>query len=95
MKPFLDIYEKNQREERDRMNFHAYMTGVYVRDAIGACFSKNGKFPDKPYDLRSQEEKASAISPEEYARRMILMQKYQDKERKLQEKFGGGEMNGR
>ena len=95
MKPFLDIYEQNQREERDRMNFHAYMTGIYVRDAIGTCFSKNGKYPDKPYDLRSQEEKASAISPEEYARRMILMQEYQDKERKLQEKFGGGEMNGR
>lgn len=95
MKPFLDVYEQNQREERDRLNFHAYMTGIYIRDAISACFSKNGKYPDKPYDLRSQEEKASAISPEEYARRMILMKEYQDKERKLQEKFGGGEMNGR
>ena len=71
------------------------MTGIYVRDAIGACFSKNGKFPDRPYDLRSEEEKAAAISPEEYARRLILMQEYHDKERKLKEKFGGGEINGR
>lgn len=71
------------------------MTGIYVRDAIGACFSKNGRFPDQPYDLRSQEEKAAAISPEEYARRMILMQEYKDKERKLQNKtYGGGDVSG-
>lgn len=94
MKPFLDKYEAKQREERDLLNFHAYMTGAYVRDAISACFSKSGKYPAAPYDLRSEEEKHDAISPEEYARRKILMQEYYDKERKLQAAFGGGEMNG-
>lgn len=86
MKPFLEAFEQKQREERDRVNFHAYMVGVYVRDAIAACFGKNQKYPEMPYDLRTQGEKDAAITPEEYARRLILMNEYNDKERKLTER---------
>lgn len=86
MKPFLDMFEQKKCEERDQLNFHAYMTGVYVRDAIGACFNKNGKYPEMPYDLRSQKEKTASITPEEYARRLILMNEYNDKERKRAER---------
>lgn len=88
MKPFLDLFEQKQREDRDRLNFHAYMTGVYVRDAISACFGKNSKYPSTPYDLRSQEEIDASISPEEYNRRLILMNEYNDKERKRMERGG-------
>jgi len=56
MKPFLKQYDNMTKNQRDMINFQAYMTGIYVQRAIASCFDKNSVYPTEPLDIRSQEE---------------------------------------
>lgn len=54
------------------MNREAWLHGLYVRAAIGACFSKQGKYPKKPYDFQSPNEgEEDASNPYEQFREQI------------------------
>lgn len=95
MKPFFKAFEQSQREERDRMNNSAYLTGVYVRDAVVSCLVKNAKYPDKPRDLRTPEEIAEWQMSDEYVEQQRLIQKWNNMENERNARHhGGGEMNG-
>lgn len=95
MKPFFKTFEQSQREERDRMNSSAYLTGVYVRDAIASCLAKNARYPEKPRDLRTPEEIAEWQMSDEYVEQQRLIQKWNNMENERKAQYpGGGEMNG-
>ena len=50
IKPFVKAFNDKKEEERATINYTAWLNGIYVSKAIGACFSKNFKYPDKPIE---------------------------------------------
>ena len=52
IKPFAKVFKDKKEEEREIINYTAWLNGIYIRDAIGSCLSKNGHYPDKPLDLK-------------------------------------------
>lgn len=47
-KRYRVFYEKKFEESRKRLDESSWMDGIYVAHAIGATFSKNGKYPKAP-----------------------------------------------
>lgn len=43
---------------RDNINFAAWLTGVYVTNAIGACFGKNHRYPNEPISFETADAEA-------------------------------------
>lgn len=39
--------------EFEKMNYHSWLVGLYVYNAIGSAFNKNTKYPKKPLELKS------------------------------------------
>lgn len=58
-KRYRKFYERKLEESRKRLDEQSWMDGIYVAHAIGATFSKNGKYPKKPqlvkFDGKSNE----------------------------------------
>ena len=48
---FRKADEMTQKAKREKDKFNAWLTGLYVQEAIASCFSKDGKYPDKPHDI--------------------------------------------
>ena len=51
LEPFQTAAEMDQKAMQNRVNFTAWVNGLYVTHAVAACFSKNSKYPSKPIDL--------------------------------------------
>ena len=51
LKPFRKAYKQRKDEEIATTNYSAWLQGLYVANAIGACFSKNGKYMSQPIDM--------------------------------------------
>jgi len=51
-KRYRIFYEKKLEESRKRLDEQSWMDGIYVTHAIGATFSKNGKYPKQPEIVR-------------------------------------------
>ena len=60
----MKLYEEKYKRDVDRMDQDAWLSGLYVSRAIASCFSKNAKYPKKPYTYKeaqqSLEESVSA-----------------------------------
>lgn len=59
---YQDAYIEQKKQEIQLLDAAAYYQGMYVQQAIAACFSKSVKYPNKPYSLV---EKEKTLTPEE------------------------------
>jgi len=50
------FYEKRLEEQYRREDEEAWLNGQYVAIAVGSCFSKRAKYPNKPYTIIHEEE---------------------------------------
>lgn len=88
LKPFVEAYEQKLHEERDSVNQQAYLIGAYVQYAIASCFSKEAKYPDKPFDIKDNkeiEEWKSSDAYKEQERLIVECRIKQDERRKRKE----------
>lgn len=51
---YRKAYKLRVKNKRDENNFNAWLQGQYMLDAIAACFTKSGKYPEKPYEFESK-----------------------------------------
>ena len=51
IKPFAKVFKNKKEEEREIINYTAWLNGIYVSRAIGSCFSKENHYPQSPIDL--------------------------------------------
>lgn len=56
LKPFFEAEKIKQEEKYRHANYIAWLTGLYMTHAIAACFSKNKKYPEKPFESMKQEQ---------------------------------------
>ena len=54
---YADAYNEKQKE-KDYLN---WQLGQYIQCAIGSCFEKNCKYPDKPMFYAREEEKPKTV----------------------------------
>lgn len=47
--------------ERNQQNFSAWLNGLYICNAIAACFSKSARYMDKPISFEPQEEEEQPV----------------------------------
>lgn len=54
-----------------KVNFTAWINGVYIQSAIASVLSKEARFPQKPFEIFSEEtsEEQKLIDNEEYIRK--------------------------
>lgn len=48
---YRKAYEIKQKSENELNNFNAWLQGRYFAEAIASCFSKDYKYPEKPFEL--------------------------------------------
>lgn len=58
MYAYQDAYIEKKKQELKMLDISAYYNGMYTLQAIASCFSKNTKYPEKPYSIQKQEEKS-------------------------------------
>jgi hypothetical protein len=51
LEPFFEADKIRYKQEQEMLNLTAWLNGLYVTHAIGACFSKNSKYPPQPIDM--------------------------------------------
>lgn len=51
MERYLPFYRERVNAKWDDLTNAGWANGLYVARAVGACFSKKGKYPDKPMPL--------------------------------------------
>ena len=44
----IDAYGKEQEEHVKRLEYHAWLTGMYVTHSIACSFNKHSKYPKNP-----------------------------------------------
>lgn len=57
------LQERLENEAR-QADINAWTSGIYVAQAIGACFSKQGKYPQRPMSYKEPEKTASQMAAE-------------------------------
>lgn len=62
MYAYQNAYIEQKKQEMQMLDVAAYYQGLYVHQAVAACFNKHTKYPKKPYSLV---EKEKPLSPEE------------------------------
>jgi hypothetical protein len=51
-----EIKIKNSLKEwQEKENFKAWLNGAYIRIAVNSALSKNGKYPENPFELFKEE----------------------------------------
>lgn len=53
IEPFRKAFQQKKDEEIATIEYTAWRNGLYVASAIGACFSKNGRYLDRPIEVRA------------------------------------------
>lgn len=97
MKPFLEQYDNMARNQRDMINFQAFMTGIYVQKAIASCFDKSFAYPTEPLDIRSQAEIDEFHASPQYQEQqkiMLMVKMNQDERRERLKAARRGENDG-
>ena len=79
LKPFEKAYEMEIESRQNSMNLESWLNGLYNQNAVASVFSKNAKYPTKPFDIFG---KQKAKTPEEefeefkmYAEQMAIKRK--------------------
>ena len=49
------LYKLENENKKNIIQYHSWLTGLYVKVAIGSSLSKKTKYPDKPYDEPQEE----------------------------------------
>ena len=57
LEPFIEAFKTKQKQEQEQINIAAWLNGLYIQQAIAACFSKGVKYPEKPFSLDKDESK--------------------------------------
>ena len=57
---YLRAHEMKLKEQANewkiKTNFSAWLNGVYIQNAIASVFSKNCRYPQKPFEMTSTDE---------------------------------------
>ena len=59
IKARFKAYKEQKEEEYRHGQYTAWLTGMYVRCAIGSAFSKSGRYPDNPLTQTTVQEVAN------------------------------------
>lgn len=59
LKPFEEAYKMEMDSRQNATNLNAWLTGVYVQNAIASVFSKGAKYPQKPFNLFDGQKKTA------------------------------------
>lgn len=51
LKPFEKAYELEMEAKQNAENLKAWLNGLYNQNAVASVFSKNAKYPKKPFEL--------------------------------------------
>ncbi len=84
---YRNSYMQKMEQERDMINYKAWLQGFYNYQAIGSAFSKNGKYPSKPIEFNTKpktvEEKRQELMDkirEQKTRAQMLLKQRSEKE---------------
>jgi hypothetical protein len=66
LKIYANAYKQKEKRRYEELDIGAFQYGVYAGKAINACFSKNGKYPEKPFSLTQSE---NDMSEEQFRRK--------------------------
>lgn len=78
----IKIYRESAEYRAKEIEYHSWLTGLYVQNAIASCFNKKVKFPENPLkektvvveDMELTEEKADFYR-EQFLKRLQRMEK--------------------
>lgn len=59
MSIYQDAYIKHLEEQRELINYTAWLQGQYNIASIGAAMGKKCKYPSRPFELENKESSAS------------------------------------
>lgn len=59
LQPFIMAYEQKQKDDMERLDYSAWLNGLYVMRAVGAAFSDKVKYFEKPLSNQEQPEPKS------------------------------------
>lgn len=88
---YRNLYMQKMEQERDIINYKAWLQGFYNYNAIASAFSKNAKYFDKPIEFNSKpktaEEKRQElmhkIKEQKTRAQMLLKQRSEKKGQKI------------
>ncbi len=60
----IELYVERQKFEGKKIEYAAWLNGLYVMRAIGSAFSKKVKYPNKPIVNEDDEENESVVVDE-------------------------------
>lgn len=84
IKSFDEAYRLKIEDEYRKINYTAWLHGQYVMSAIGACLSKDAKYPEKPLEP-SKEQNQSRSDAEGFEAWAIAFNMEFEKKQKLNE----------
>jgi hypothetical protein len=67
LKPFIKAFTLKQEQE----DVLQWTLGLYVQRAIGSCFDKNAKYPEKPFSSKTVTKQNNIMSAEEIRDRVL------------------------
>lgn len=68
---FIKKREEEIEYQHEYINYQAWLTGVYVLQAIGAWSNKKTKYPDKPYGIKENKTSNSLVKLEAKIKRQL------------------------
>lgn len=48
----IEVYREDKENEAKELEFKAWLSGLYVRNAITSSFNKKSKYPDNPLKVK-------------------------------------------
>lgn len=73
----IDAYGKEQEEHVKRLEYHAWLTGMYVTHSIAVSFNKHAKYPESPIKVNAKDikqvAKATGKTEEELRQEEVYM----------------------
>jgi hypothetical protein len=66
----IEAYKENKKESIQILRYNAWLTGIYMRAAIGSTFGKS-KYPENPLSELDDENIDDSLTPEERDNREI------------------------
>lgn len=57
LKPFEKAYTLEMESRQNAMNLKSWLDGLYNQNAVASIFSKNAKYPKKPFEMFNNRQK--------------------------------------
>ena len=68
---FISKREEEIEYQHECINYQAWLTGVYIQQAVGSLLDKKVKYPDKPYSLNNKKGSNSKAMLEQKIRNQL------------------------